>query len=69
MPRHVAVIMDGNVRWEKRRGLPAGSGHQAGVRTVRELIELSSKWGIGVLTVFALSYDNWNRSKVSNSQA
>ncbi|KAM1276761.1 hypothetical protein ACFX13_029934 [Malus domestica] len=64
MPRHVAVIMDGNVRWEKRRGLPAGSGHQAGVRSVRELIELSSKWGIGVLTVFAFSYDNWNRSKM-----
>ncbi|CAL8999002.1 unnamed protein product [Prunus brigantina] len=64
MPRHVAVIMDGNVRWERRRGLPAGSGHEAGARSLRELVELCWKWGIRVLTVFAFSYDNWVRPQV-----
>lgn len=65
MPRHVAVIMDGNVRWARRRGLPSGAGHQAGARALRELVDLSRKWGIRVLTVFAFSYDNWVRPKVS----
>lgn len=65
MPRHVAVIMDGNVRWARRRGLPSGSGHQAGARALRELVHLSLKWGIRVLTVFAFSCDNWVRPKVS----
>ncbi|KAL6195452.1 hypothetical protein ACLB2K_031071 [Fragaria x ananassa] len=59
MPRHVAVIMDGNVRWARRRGLPSG----AGARALRELVDLSRKWGIRVLTVFAFSYDNWVRPK------
>lgn len=65
MPRHVAVIMDGNVRWARRRGLPSGSGHEAGARALRELVHLSLKWGIRVLTVFAFSCDNWVRPKVS----
>lgn len=65
MPEHVAVIMDGNVRWAQKRGLPAASGHQAGVRSLRELVELCCKWGIKVLSVFAFSYDNWSRSEVS----
>ncbi|KAM1167276.1 hypothetical protein ACFX19_029852 [Malus domestica] len=64
MPRHVAVIMDGNVRWERRRGLPAGSGHEAGAQSLRGLVELCCKWGIRVLTVFAFSFDNWTRPKV-----
>lgn len=64
MPRHVAVIMDGNVRWARRRGLPATSGHEAGVQSLRELIELCVKWGIRVLTVFAFSSENWFRPKV-----
>ncbi|KAM5583261.1 dehydrodolichyl diphosphate synthase 2 [Rosa sericea] len=64
MPRHVAVIMDGNVRWARRRGLPSGSGHEAGARALRELVDLSRKWGIRVLTVFAFSCDNWVRPKM-----
>ncbi|KAK9755700.1 hypothetical protein RND81_01G044000 [Saponaria officinalis] len=64
MPRHVAVIMDGNVRWARKRGLPNGAGHEAGVRSLRGLVEMSCKWGIKVLTVFAFSYDNWVRPKV-----
>ncbi|KAK3409835.1 hypothetical protein EUGRSUZ_J01915 [Eucalyptus grandis] len=63
MPRHVAVIMDGNARWARRRGLPAAAGHEAGVRSLRELIDLCREWGIGVLTVFAFSSENWVRPK------
>lgn len=65
MPLHVAVIMDGNVRWAKQRGLPGGAGHEAGVRSLRQMVELCLKWGIKVLTVFAFSYDNWVRPQVS----
>lgn len=65
MPRHVAVIMDGNVRWAQKRGLTSGAGHQAGVKSLRELVELCGKWGIKVLTVFAFSSDNWARPQVS----
>ncbi|KAK6935730.1 Decaprenyl diphosphate synthase-like [Dillenia turbinata] len=53
MPKHVAVIMDGNVRWAQKRGLPESAGHQSGVR-----------WGIRVLTVFSFSNDNWFRPNV-----
>lgn len=64
MPEHVAVIMDGNRRWARMRGLPSGSGYEAGFRAFRVLVELCSKWGIRVLTVFAFSSDNWVRPKV-----
>lgn len=64
MPTHVAVIMDGNRRWARMRGLPIGSGYEAGVRTLRRLVELCCKWGIKVLTVFAFSSNNWFRPKV-----
>ncbi|XP_030509675.1 dehydrodolichyl diphosphate synthase 2 [Cannabis sativa] len=64
MPKHVAVIMDGNGRWAKQRGLPPGAGHQAGVESLRAVIELCARFGIKVLTVFAFSYDNWIRPKV-----
>ena len=64
MPNHVAVIMDGNGRWAQQRNLSASMGHQAGARSLRELVELSCKWGIRVLTVFAFSYDNWIRPQV-----
>ena len=65
MPRHVAVIMDGNVRWAQKRGLPSHAGHEAGVQSLRQLVELCGKWGIKVLTVFAFSFDNWARPQVS----
>lgn len=66
MPVHVAVIMDGNRRWAQIRGLPASSGYEAGVRSLRLLVELCCKFGIRVLTVFAFSTDNWFRPKVSS---
>lgn len=64
MPRHVAVIMDGNRRWAHLRGLPVGSGYEAGVKSLKTLVELCCKWGIRVLTVFAFSSDNWFRPEV-----
>ncbi|RDX79207.1 Dehydrodolichyl diphosphate synthase 2, partial [Mucuna pruriens] len=64
MPKHVAVIMDGNGRWAKLRGLPPSAGHQAGVQSLRRLVRLCCSWGIKVLTVFAFSTDNWVRPKV-----
>ncbi|XP_020553501.1 dehydrodolichyl diphosphate synthase 2 isoform X2 [Sesamum indicum] len=64
MPSHVAVIMDGNRRWARMRGLPVGSGYEAGARAFRSIVELCCNWGIRVLTVFAFSSDNWFRPKV-----
>ncbi|KAF6147060.1 hypothetical protein GIB67_036779 [Kingdonia uniflora] len=64
MPKHVAVIMDGNVRWARKRKYPYSFGHEAGVRALIELISNCSKWGIKVLTVYAFSCDNWKRPKV-----
>ncbi|KAB2065522.1 hypothetical protein ES319_A09G094800v1 [Gossypium barbadense] len=64
MPKHVAVIMDGNGRWARQRGLATSAGHEAGVKALRELVELCCQWGIQVLTVFAFSYENWIRPKV-----
>ncbi|KAF9666074.1 hypothetical protein SADUNF_Sadunf16G0191000 [Salix dunnii] len=63
MPRHVAVIMDGNSRWARQRGLLTPSGHEAGLRSMKEFINLCLQWGIKVATVFAFSIDNWTRPK------
>jgi undecaprenyl diphosphate synthase len=58
---HVAIIMDGNGRWAVRRGLPRSAGHRAGVQTVRRVVEAAPKLGVGTLTLFAFSSDNWRR--------
>lgn len=60
-PLHVAVVMDGNGRWAAARGLPRRAGHRAGARTVRRIVECAPSHGIGVLTLFAFSSDNWRR--------
>lgn len=65
LPKHVAVIMDGNRRWARLRDLPVDSGYEAGLRSLRAVVELCCKLGIEVLTVFAFSIDNWFRPKVS----
>lgn len=67
MPKHVAIIMDGNGRWAKNRGLQPWDGHRAGVEALKEIVKLSGKWGIQVLTVFAFSTDNWIRPRVSKN--
>ena len=61
VPRHVAVIMDGNGRWATRRGLPRAVGHRAGARAVRRIVESARRRGIATLTLFAFSADNWRR--------
>ena len=61
VPRHVAVIMDGNGRWATRRGLPRAVGHRAGARAVRRMVEAARRRGIATLTLFAFSADNWRR--------
>jgi undecaprenyl diphosphate synthase len=61
VPRHVAVIMDGNGRWARERGQPREFGHRRGMRAVREAVEAASDAGVEVLTLFAFSQENWYR--------
>ena len=61
LPAHVAVIMDGNGRWARRRGLPRVMGHREGVESLKRTLRLCSDWGIGALTAYAFSTENWNR--------
>jgi undecaprenyl diphosphate synthase len=61
LPRHIAVIMDGNGRWAKRRHLPRVAGHRAGVEAVRATVDTSARLGIEVLTLYAFSVENWKR--------
>lgn len=61
VPRHVAVIMDGNNRWAKKRLMPGLAGHKAGVDAVRSVVERSVEQGVEVLTLFAFSSENWRR--------
>lgn len=63
LPRHVAIIMDGNGRWAERRGLPRSSGHRAGAESLRRVTELCRELGVPLLTVFAFSTENWRRSQ------
>lgn len=63
LPRHVAMIMDGNGRWAKGRGRERSDGHAEGVGSVRRVTEFSSDLGIGYLTLYAFSTENWNRPK------
>ena len=61
LPKHVAIIMDGNGRWAKQRGLMRSIGHENGVTTVRQITEIASELGIGFLTLYTFSTENWNR--------
>ena len=63
MPNHIAVIMDGNGRWAKLKGLPRTIGHTAGVEALKNTLHLCSNWGIGALTVYAFSTENWSRPR------
>jgi undecaprenyl diphosphate synthase len=60
---HVAIIMDGNGRWALARGLPRMAGHRAGVASARAVVEAAPENGIGALTLFAFSSDNWRRPR------
>ncbi len=61
LPKHVAVIMDGNGRWAKQRGMPRIMGHRRGVDTLKTLLRCCDDWGVGALTAYAFSTENWGR--------
>ena len=63
LPRHVAIIMDGNGRWAEKRSLPRFAGHRSGVEALRNIVQMSGELGIQSLTVFAFSSENWRRPK------
>ena len=62
IPAHVAIILDGNGRWAKKRGLPRAMGHKEGCRTVEKTVELAARMGVRYLTVYGFSTENWKRS-------
>ncbi len=63
IPEHIGVIMDGNGRWARQRGKPRTEGHLAGVKALRQLVQLCITYGVGHLTVFSFSSDNWRRPR------
>jgi len=63
IPSHIAIIMDGNGRWAEKRGLPRTAGHREGLKRVREVIKTAGECGVGFLTLFAFSTENWVRPK------
>ncbi len=63
LPRHIAIIMDGNGRWASKRDLPRIAGHKAGEVSITEVVRTASDWGLQALTLFAFSTENWNRPK------
>src|ERR1041385_1869808 len=67
LPRHVAIIMDGNGRWAGERGLPRVAGHHAGTRAVREVVEGCAELHIPALTLYAFSVENWKRPRAEVS--
>lgn len=64
VPQHVAIIMDGNGRWAKKRFLPRAEGHRAGVKTVRVIVEAARRAGVRYLTLYTFSSENWNRPAI-----
>ena len=67
LPRHIAIIMDGNGRWARNRGLPRVAGHRSGIQSVRQVVEGSAQLGIPVLTLYAFSVENWKRPRTEVS--
>ena len=67
LPRHVAIVMDGNGRWAQQRGLPRSFGHRAGTERLREIIRFSSDAGVKALTLYAFSTENWRRPEEEKS--
>lgn len=63
VPKHIAIIMDGNGRWAKKRALPRVAGHHEGMKTVRKITRMANKLGVKTLTVYAFSTENWKRPK------
>jgi undecaprenyl diphosphate synthase len=68
VPKHVAIIMDGNGRWATARGLGRNAGHREGIESVRDVVEAASDFGVETLTLYAFSNENWNRPKEEVSE-
>src|SRR5438094_5300958 len=64
LPRHIAVIMDGNGRWARARSLPRVEGHRSGIASVREIVETAARLELPVITLYAFSVENWKRPRV-----
>jgi len=67
LPKHLAIIMDGNGRWAKQKGLPRIAGHRAGVKALQKIVNFCATEGIGILTVYAFSSENWKRPRTEVS--
>jgi len=67
IPKHIAIIMDGNGRWAKQKGLPRAAGHRQGIKTVREIVEACANLGVEFLTLYTFSTENWQRPKTEVS--
>lgn len=67
IPKHIAVIMDGNGRWAKNKNLPRLAGHKEGINSVREITRVCGEMGVGYLTLFTFSIENWNRPRIEVS--
>ena len=67
LPRHIAIIMDGNGRWAKKRGLPRMAGHREGINSVRDMVEVCGQLGVKVLTLYTFSLENWRRPRLEVS--
>ena len=63
VPRHIAIIMDGNGRWAERQGLERNAGHRAGLESVRSVVRTAHELGVKYLTLYAFSIENWNRPR------
>ena len=63
LPKHIAIIMDGNRRWAKSKGKPAGFGHKEGAKVLEKIVRYANKIGIEHITVYAFSTENWKRAK------
>lgn len=63
IPKHIAIIMDGNGRWAQKRGLPRSAGHEAGVKTVKRIVQAAGEIKVAILTLFTFSTENWERPK------
>ncbi len=63
LPKHIGIIMDGNGRWAKKRGLPRSAGHKAGADSLKKIVTACNRLGIGYITVYAFSTENWSRPK------
>ncbi len=68
LPRHVAIIMDGNGRWAEKRGLPRSAGHKQGVETVRRIVRAAGEFGVEYLTLYSFSSENWSRPEAEISE-